>query len=50
MNEFLFPAFQNGIAVFVGLFVLWSFMKFATRSSGPSMPPSPVWCRRWHIM
>ncbi|MEZ5778197.1 MAG: hypothetical protein R3E44_07540 [Paracoccaceae bacterium] len=30
MNQFLFPAFQNGIAVFVGLFALWSFVKFAT--------------------
>ena len=30
MNQFLFPAFQNGIAVFVGLFALWSLVKFAT--------------------
>lgn len=30
MNQFLFPAFQNGIAVFVGLFALWAIVKFAT--------------------
>jgi len=30
MNQFLIPALQNGLAVFVGLFVLWSILKFAT--------------------
>lgn len=30
MNQFFFPAFQNGIAVFVGLFALWTLVKFTT--------------------
>lgn len=30
MNQFVIPALQNGLAVLVGLFVLWSILKFAT--------------------